>query len=109
MYKLINSRWFQRGSGFILYFLGDNSTAKISLSRNGLIIRETNTYGTPDILIFARAWTGFFYSRRRSNFQDIDHSGHTRVDFMEIPRGSEGNRDWNLKRSLAGGFIGDPF
>ena len=71
--------------------------------------REINTYGTPDILTFARAWTGFFYSRRRSNFQDIDHSGHTRVDFMEIPRGSEGNRDWNPKRSLTGGFIGDRY
>ena len=38
MYKLINSRWFQRGSGFILDSLGDNPTAKISLSMNGLIL-----------------------------------------------------------------------
>ena len=71
--------------------------------------KEINTYDTSDILTFARAWTGFFYSFRRSNFQDIDHSGHTRVDFMEIPRGGEGSRDWNPKRSLTNGYIGDRY
>ena len=71
--------------------------------------KEINTYDTSDILTFARAWTGFFYSFRRSNMQDIDHSGHTRVDFMEIPRGGEGSRDWNPKRSLTNGYIGDRY
>ena len=67
------------------------------------------TYNSKDVVSFARAWTGFDYATRRSNYEEFDHIGGSYMDPMKIRDSSASWRDWWPKRGLDGKYIGDRY
>jgi len=73
------------------------------LDRYGTPIK---TYDSKDIVSFARAWTGFWYSHRRANYEDLTWIHANMMDPMVL---DIEKHDLFPKRGLDGKYIGDRF
>lgn len=68
--------------------------------------RSSQTYDNKDIMSNARILTGFVYSSRRGNVEELFRSQKSRMDPMRIEIDSH---DFFPKSSLGGGWIGDRY
>lgn len=79
--------------------MNEDGTVKLDSSGSAIL-----SYDNTDIQNFARAWTGFTESGRRSNFELIWYHWMNLMDPMDV-RGEW--RDPYPKTNLIGGYIGD--
>ena len=79
------------------------------LHDNGTRVADANgnfvpTYDNVDIMVFARAWTGFDLQAARGNIENPYLPPSNYIDPMQIKAAW---RDQEPKRSLSGGYVGD--
>jgi len=87
------------------------SVGLFELNMDGSLVLDSQTgkpiptYNSDDIMSFARAWTGFSYSKLRGNQEAWGKWGPF-GDTLVLNRDS---RDWFPKSNLLGGYIGDRY
>ena len=112
VYSLIDQQdcpWFE--CCWALIFMG-NLTKKLNFNLSsphplGKRFDHSANYDQSNIFESSKIWTAFQKSTRRGNYEDLDWTGGSFLDPLQL--NDVNNRDWFPKIDLTGGYIGDKY